>query len=169
MSGEIVNKVTGSGLLTIDLEDIYPAGERAVFDLKDFLWQGLALKEKDFRTALKEYDWTVYEGKYVALFCSVDTIVPIWAFMLVTKYLEPYCIEVIYGNAETMESNLFKKAIGKLNLNDYNNQRVVVKGCGKLPVPVAAYVELTKVLRPVAKSIMFGEPCSTVPIYKKTK
>jgi len=169
MSEEVVNKVAQSGLVTIDLEELYPVGDRVEFDLKDYLWQGLAIKEKDFRSALKELDWSIFKDKYVALFCSVDSIIPVWAFMLVANYLEPYCSDIIYGDKELMETVLFKRQLSTLNIEEYSDQRVVIKGCSKLPVPVSAYVELTKLLKPVAKSIMYGEPCSTVPIYKKAR
>ncbi len=167
--GSIINKVAASGLITIDLEDYYFEGERVLFDIKDVLFQGLVLREKDFREYIKNEDWTKYKDKYVALSCSVDAIVPTWAYMLLTISLEPFAKKIVFGNLETLETVLFNDALGKLNVNDYKDARIVIKGCGKLPVPNAAYIEITRLLRPVAKSIMYGEPCSTVPLYKQSK
>lgn len=167
MEKEIVNKVAQSGLVTIDLETFYPPGERVLFDIKNCLFQGLILKEKDFREFLKKEDWSKYQNKYVALICSADAIVPTWAYMLLAIYIEPFAKKVVFGNLEALETILYNELFGKLNINDYKDARIVIKGCGKLPVPKSAYVELTRLLRPVAKSIMYGEPCSTVPLYKR--
>ncbi|HET6225211.1 MAG TPA: DUF2480 family protein [Bacteroidia bacterium] len=169
MEDPIVNKVAQSGLITIDLEEFYPAGERVVFDIKDFLFQGLILREKDFREAVKNLDWKSYTDKYVALICSADAIVPTWAYMLLVSSLEPYAKKVVFGNLETLETVLYDEILSKLPIENYKDSRIVIKGCGNLPVPKAAYVELTRILRPVAKSIMYGEPCSTVPIFKQAK
>jgi hypothetical protein len=169
MENEIINKVAQSGLITIDLEEYYPAGERFVFDIKDFLFHGLILKEKDFREFIKNEDWNKYKDKYVALICSADAIVPTWAYMLLATQLEPVAKRVIFGDLETLETILYNEILSKININDYQDSRIVIKGCGNLPVPKAAYVEITRLLRPVAKSIMYGEPCSTVPLYKKSK
>ncbi|MDQ3047144.1 MAG: DUF2480 family protein [Bacteroidota bacterium] len=166
---EIVNKVSQSGIVTIDLEDFYPTGERVLFDIKDQLFQGLILKEKDFREFIKTEDWNKYKDKYVALTCSADAIVPTWAYMLLSVQLEPIARKVIFGNLEVLETVLYQEVLGKLNVEDYKDARVVIKGCGHLPVPKAAFVQLTALLRPVAKSIMYGEPCSTVPLYKQPK
>lgn len=166
---EIINKVELSGIITIDLEDFYPPGERVVFDLKDLLFQGLILREKDFREFVKNQDWSKYKDKYVALICSADAIVPTWAYMLLATQLEPFAKKVVFGDLETLETILYNEALAKLDLNEYKNARIVIKGCGNLPVPKAAYVEITRLLRPVAKSIMYGEACSTVPLYKKAK
>lgn len=163
----IVNKVAQSGLITIDLESFYPEGERVLFDIKDQLFQGLILKEKDFREFIKNEDWTKYKDKYVALVCSADAIVPTWAYMLLATQLEPVAKKVVFGDLETLETILYNEIFSKLNINDYKDARIVVKGCGKLPVPKSAYVELTRLLRPLAKSIMYGEACSTVPLYKR--
>ncbi|RZK49441.1 MAG: DUF2480 family protein [Pedobacter sp.] len=163
----IVNKVASSGLVTLNLEEYYPQGERVVYDIKDNLFHGLMLREKDFREFLKEHDWTQYEGKYVAITCSADAIVPTWAYMLLANKMAPYAKEVIFGDTTQLEAHLFHKAIQQINIHEFEGQRVVVKGCANIEVPVAAYVELTKLLTPVVKSIMYGEPCSTVPIYKK--
>lgn len=167
MKEEIVNKVAQSGLVTIDLETFYPKGERVLFDIKDLLFQELILKEKDFREFIKKEDWSKYQDKYVALICSADAIVPTWAYMLLATQLEPYAKKVVFGDLETLETILYNEIFSKLNINDYKDARVVIKGCGDLPVPKAAYVEITRLLRPVAKSIMYGEPCSTVPLYKR--
>jgi hypothetical protein len=169
MEEEIINKVSQSGLVTIDLESFYPEGERFLFDIKDLLFQGLILREKDFRDFVKNEDWSRYKDKYVALICSADAIVPTWAYMLLAAHLEPYAKRVVFGNLEDLETILYTEALAAINMNDYKDARVVIKGCSNLPVPAAAYVELTRLLRPVAKSIMYGEPCSTVPLYKKGK
>jgi hypothetical protein len=167
MEKEIVNKVAQSGLITIDLEEFYPAGERILFDIKDWLWQGMILKEKDFREKIAAENWEKYRDKFVAITCSVDAIVPTWAYMLLTSQLEPVALKVVFGNMEILEGILFKEALEKLDLDKFKDARVVIKGCANLPVPVSAYVELTRLLRPIAKSIMYGEACSTVPLYKR--
>lgn len=169
MDDQIINKVAQSGLITIDLEEFYPAGDRVVFDIKDYLFQGLILREKDFREAVKHIDWKSYTDKYVALICSADAIVPTWAYMLLVSSLEPFAKKVVFGNLETLETVLYDEILSKLPVENFRDSRVVIKGCGNLPVPKAAYVELTRILRPVAKSIMYGEPCSTVPIFKQVK
>jgi hypothetical protein len=166
---EIINKVALSGIVTIDLEEFYPQGERVLFDIKDLLFQGLILREKDFREFVKNEDWNKYKNKYVALVCSADAIVPTWAYMLLATQLEPYVKKVVFGNLEILETVLYNDILGKLNINDYKDARIVIKGCGHLPVPKAAYVEVARLLRPIAKSIMYGEACSTVPLYKRSK
>lgn len=163
----IINKVANSGLISFDLSTYYDKGERVVYDIKDNLFHGLILREKDFREFVKDHDWTQYEGKNVAITCSADAIVPTWAYMLLATKMEPYANRVVFGNLEALESVLYIDALAKVDLEQYKDQRIVVKGCGDIPVPVSAYVEITNKLRPVAKSIMFGEPCSTVPIYKR--
>jgi hypothetical protein len=169
MENEIVNKVSQSGLITIDLEEFYPAGERVLFDIKELLFQGLVLREKDFREFIKNEDWNKYKDKYVALTCSADAIVPTWAYMLLASQLEPIAKKVVFGNLESLETILYSEILSKININNYKNARVVIKGCGNLPIPKSAYVQITSLLRPLAKSIMYGEPCSTVPLYKKLK
>lgn len=169
MAEEIVNKVAASGLITIDLEEFYPAGPRSTIDLKDQLWQGLALREKDFRAFIKEHDWAVYKDHYVAVYCSADAIVPTWAYMLVATALEPYAKKLVFGDQEALETNLFQDLLASLNMEEYQDQRVVIKGCGDLPVPTSAYVDLTRKLRPYVRSLMYGEPCSTVPLYKRRR
>lgn len=163
----IVNKVAQSGLVTLDPASFYPAGERVVYDIKNNLFQGLILREKDFREFVKNHDWSQYEGKNVAVTCTEDAIVPAWAYMLIANKLAPYAKDVVFGDAAVLETVLFEKAMAGLDVEQYRDQRIVIKGCGDTEVPVSAYVELTKKLTPVAKSIMFGEPCSTVPIYKR--
>lgn len=167
MEEEIVNKVAKSGLITINLEEMYPEGERVEFDLKDLLWQGLALREKDFRDFLKDHDWSQYQDKYVAVFCSVDAIIPHWAYMLVSSHLTDIARFVYIGGTSEMETAIFKKIIEEINVADYADQRLVIKGCSDRPVPQSAYADLVFKLQPVAKSIMFGEPCSTVPVFKR--
>jgi hypothetical protein len=168
MSDVFVNKVAASGILTLDLEKWAPtAGAFATFDLKEHLFMGLILKEKDFREALKNKDWTEYQDKNVAVTCSVDAIIPVWAYMLVAAYLQPYAKDVYTGTVAEMQKHLFLKALASIDAGAYTDQRVVVKGCGDVPIDAFAYAEITKLLRPVAKSIMYGEPCSTVPVYKK--
>ncbi len=169
MDDQLINKVALSGLITIDLEELYPPGERVVFDIKAFLFQELMLREKDFREAMKNHDWQAYTNKYVAIICSADAIVPTWAYMLVVTNLTPVAKKAVFGNLETLETVLYQEVLANFEIEKYTNARVVIKGCGKLPVPKFAFVELTRLLRPVAKSIMYGEPCSTVPIYKQAK
>lgn len=167
MEGIIINKVTQSALETIDLEQFYPEGEIIVFDLKDFLFMELILKEKEYREKLKNTDWKIYENKNVCITCSADAILPLWAYMLAVTYLQPVVKDVIVGDEKFMHEFLFLKNLSKINPKDYEGKRVVVKGCGDKEISAAAYAEITKILRPVAKSIMYGEPCSTVPIYKQ--
>lgn len=163
----IINKVINSGLITFDLEDLYDKGERIIYDLKDNLFMGMILKEKDFREFLKSHDWSQYAGKNVAITCSEDAIIPTWAYMLLTIKLQPVANSVVFGTLEELENKLFFDALQKVNPEEYRGARVVVKGCSKVPVPTAAYVEITRLLQPVVQSLMFGEPCSTVPLYKK--
>lgn len=162
-----VNKVAASGLITFNLEDYLNQGERVVYDIKDNLFHGLMLREKDFREFIKAHDWAAYTGKNVAITCSADAIVPTWAYMLLANKMRPYANEVVFGSLETLDAVLFTKALAKIDLNVFAGERVVVKGCADIDLPVAAYVEITNLLTPVVKSIMYGEPCSTVPIYKR--
>jgi hypothetical protein len=163
----IVNKVASSGLITLNLEEHYHQGERLVYDIKDNLFHGLILREKDFREFIKTHDWTSYTNKNVAITCSADAIVPTWAYMLLANKLAPFANEVVFGDLETLEAVLFTKALAKIDFSTYANERVVVKGCADIDIPIYAYVEITKQLTRVAKSIMYGEPCSTVPIFKR--
>ncbi len=167
MEDIIINKVTQSALLTLDLEKFYPEGEIAVFDLKNHLFMELILKEKDYREALKNLDWCIYQDKNIAITCSTDAIIPLWAYMLATTYLQPFAKEIIFGNEKELFNVLFLKNLWKIDAKEYEGKRVVVKGCGDKKIPETAYVEITKILRPVAKSIMYGEACSTVPIFKQ--
>jgi hypothetical protein len=164
---EIRNKVAESSLITFNLEDLYQVGVRSVFDLKDFLLEGLILKEKDFRQALIELDWSHYQDHYVSIICSVDAIVPQWAYMLISTYLQPVSKRCVFGDLETLETSLFQDRINALQTSEFVDGRVIIKGCSKYPVPSSAYVMLVNKLRPVAKSIMYGEACSTVPLYKQ--
>ena len=166
MSESIVNKVSESGLITLDLEQYYPKEKAVVFDLKDYLFMGLILKEKDFREALKNLDWEAYRSKYVGVTCSVDAIIPPWAYMLVATYLQPVARDVIMGDEKEVHKTIFLQNIQGIDVGEFTGQRVVVKGCGEMPIGEFAYMEVTKRLRPVAKTIMYGEPCSTVPIFK---
>ena len=163
----MINKVAQSGLVTLDPASFYPQGERVLYDIKDNLYMELILREKDFREFVKAHDWAQYAGKNVAITCTADAIVPAWAYMLIANRLAPYANEVVFGDLELLETVLFIKGISGADLEQYRDQRIVLKGCGDIPVPVSAYVELTKKLTPIAKSLMFGEPCSTVPIYKR--
>jgi hypothetical protein len=165
----IVNKVANSPLITLDLEEYYHPGGRVVYDIKDNLFQEMILKEKDFRSFIKEYDWRQYQDKNVALTCSAEAIVPTWAYMLLASKIEPYAHLVVFGNEEVLESMLFQEALSRIDFTTFQDKKVVVKGCSKVPVPTFAYVEITRKLRPHATSIMYGEPCSTVPIYKQPK
>ena len=163
----IVNKVAQSGLITVDLADFAPQGERVVYDLKDNLFQGLILREKDFREFVKANDWSQYMGQYVAINCTADAIVPTWAYMLLANRLEPFAKDVIFGDLETLETLLYERALATLDMETYRDQRVVVKGCGDIHIPASAFVNFTAKLSKVAKSILYGEPCSTVPVFKR--
>jgi len=163
----IVNKVAASGLITFNLEDYLENGERVLYDIKDNLFHGLMLREKDFREFVKEHDWQQYQDKNIAITCTADAIVPTWAYMLLANKMKPFANEVVFGNLDTLETVLFSKALAKVNLEDYANQRIVVKGCANPQIPISAYVEITALLTPVVKSLMYGEPCSTVPLYKR--
>lgn len=163
----IVNKVAQSGLITINLEELYPVGERVIIDIREQLIEDFLLREKSFREFIASEDWSKYSGKFVGIHCSNDAIIPMWVWMLLASALEPFAKKIVFGNASTLEDALFSEMVSKINPEDYRDQRVVIKGCGDKPVPVSAYVTLTTILRPVAKSILFGEPCSTVPVFKK--
>lgn len=167
MSEPIINKVAESGLITLDLEQYFPKGETAVFDLKDYLFMGMILKEKDYREALKAKDWSGYKDKNVALVCTADAIIPVWAWMLAATYLQPVAKELVMGDEKELHKTLFIKNLSAVNVNEFEDKRVVIKGCGETPIPDYVYMEITRLLRPVVKSIMYGEPCSTVPVYKR--
>jgi Protein of unknown function (DUF2480) len=167
MDGDIINKVSESGLLSLDLEKYYPREPVEIFDLKDYLFMGSILKEKDFRDALKTQDWGRFTGKRVGVTCSADAIIPPWAYMLIAAYLEPLAISVTMGNQYDVRREAFLKNLAAIDLAAFNDQRIVVKGCGDTPIDDFAYMEIARLLRPVAKTIMYGEPCSTVPVFKK--
>ncbi len=166
MAEEIINKVSQSTLLTLDLEAFYPTNPIRIFDLKPFLFMELILKEKDFRAALLSADWSQYRDETVGIYCSADAVIPVWAYMLVTSYLQPFAKDILMGDEQAVLRQLITHRIQQLNPAEYKDKRVVVKGCGDKKIGDFAYLEITKLLRPVAKSIMYGEPCSTVPIYK---
>jgi hypothetical protein len=165
----IINRVAQSALVSIDLEQYYPEGARALLDIKDVLFQGLILREKDFRQWIKEHDWQQYNGKYVAITCSADAVVPVWAYMLIGTVLEPHAKFFVFGSEQELEDILYQQALTNVNPEDFRDAKVVIKGCSNKPVPVSAYVEITRKLRPYVSSIMYGEPCSTVPLYKKPR
>jgi len=166
---QIINKVAASTLITFDLEQYYRPGERVLLDIKDQLYEGLVLREQDFRNFIKGHNWEVYQNKFVAMHCSVDAIVPTWAYMLLAIALEPFAARVVFGTLEELEVEIFRDSLQKVDWSQYKDSKVVIKGCSKVDVPVALYVEATAKLRPLAASIMFGEPCSTVPLFKKPK
>ena len=169
MEDIIINKVAQSSLVTLDLEKFLPSEPVVTFDLKDHLFMELILKEKDFREAMKNLDWSVYQNKHVAITCSTDAIIPLWAYMLATSYLQPVAASIRFGNAEELHNQLLIENLRAIDPKKYEDARVVVKGCGDIKISEAAYVAITGILTPVAKSIMYGEPCSTVPIYKAPK
>jgi hypothetical protein len=169
MEEEIINKVSQSTLNTLDLEQFFPKENIRIFDMKPFLFMELILKEKDFRASLLTIDWSVYKDDLVGIFCSADAVIPVWAYMLVTSYLQPYAKEVIMGNETEVLRQVITNRIQAIDPGEYKDKRVVVKGCGDRPVGDFAFLEITKLLRPVVKSIMYGEPCSTVPVYKSPK
>ncbi len=164
---EIINKVAASGLITLNLEDFLPASEGVLFDLKEFLFMEMILKEKEYRAALQGLDWSRYRDKNVALGCTVDAIIPNWAYMLAVSYLEPIAGTIVFGDPATLQKTLLLQNLSKINPEEYRDQRIVIKGCGDITIPPEAYAEVTRILRPVAKSILYGEPCSTVPVYKR--
>ena len=167
MTEEIINKVAQSPLITLDLEAYYPREKIAVFDLKPYLFMELILKEKDFREALQKTDWTQYNDMIVGVTCSADAVIPVWAYMLVATYLEPVAKDVIMGDEKKVIEHLLLRKLQAIDVKEYTDKRVVIKGCGDTPIGEFAYMEITKRLRPVVKSMMYGEPCSTVPVYKK--
>jgi hypothetical protein len=169
MADEIVNKVANSGIITIDLEEYYPEGERVLFDIKPFLFQELVLREKDFREFIKQENWSKYQDKFVAITCSSEAIVPTWAYMLVALSLQPFAKKTVFGTLELLENTLFDEAMSGIDLSRFKDARIIIKGCSHKPVPVNAFVKLSAAIKPLAKSIMYGEPCSTVPLYKAPK
>lgn len=169
MEEEIINRVANSSLVVVDLEDYYPKGQRTLLDIKDWLWEGLVLREKEFRDYASTHDWAQYENHYVALNCSTDAIIPAWAYMLLTMYLEPYAKQIVIGDLEQLETSIYQDIISNLNIEAYKDKPLIIKGCSNKPVPANAYILLSQKLKPVAKSIMYGEACSSVPLFKKSK
>ncbi len=168
-SGAIINRVAQSGIITLNLENYLSTAENVVFDVKDYLFMNMILKEKDFRTALKEMDWETYRNKNVAICCTADAIVPVWAYMLVATKLDGIANWSVFGDETVLQALLFQQALSKIKVEEFTDKRVVIKGCGDKAVPAYAYVEITRLLKPVVKSLMYGEPCSTVPIYKQPR
>lgn len=164
---KLVNRVADSGLVTLDLEEFYPNEPKATFDLKDYLFMGLILKEKDYREALKNIDWENYRGKNVAVFCSADAIIPVWAYMLAGVYLEPVATRFYFCSEQELDDKIFEETIAAFDVQAFKDQRVIIKGCSDKPVPASAYLAITRKLRSVARSLMYGEACSNVPLYKQ--
>ena len=167
MKDEIINRVANSKLVTVNLEDYYPEGKRVLFDIKDWLFESFVLREKEFRQKASEHDWSQYQNNYVALTCSSDAIIPAWAFMLLSIYLEPFTKKTVIGNLEILETSIYQNVINTLDVSEYTDKPIIIKGCAKKPVPQNAYIMLAAKLKPVAKSIMYGEACSSVPLFKK--
>ncbi len=166
---EIVNRVASSAIISLDLETYFQEGPRKSFDLRSYLFQEIIIREKDFRQSLKETDWEEFRDALVSVYCSVDAIIPTWAYMLVMTYLEGVAKEAVIGDSEDLEKYVMTKSLQQINPKDFEGRPVVVKGCGKLPVPIHAYGEIVRILKGSARSIMYGEPCSTVPVYKASK
>ncbi len=169
MSNEIVNRVAKSNLITIDLEDFYPEGKRIIFDISEWLFEGLILREKDFREKAEQYDWNLFKDCYVALTCSTDAIIPSWAYLLIATKMSPVTKKVVVGDLELLETVIFQEIISNINIKDYINKPVIIKGCANKPIPPSASVQLIEKLIPFAKTIMFGEACSSVPLFKAKK
>ncbi len=167
MKEEIVNRVAQSKLVTFDLEELYPEGKRIVLDIKDWLYEGFILREKEFRTFVKEHDWSQYQNQYLALSCSTEAIIPGWAYMLITTHAAPFAKKVVVGDLEQLESSIYQDILSSIELSDYQDKPVIIKGCSHKPVPQNAYLMATQRLQTVAKSIMYGEACSSVPLFKR--
>ncbi|SDY91387.1 DUF2480 family protein [Hymenobacter psychrophilus] len=166
---DFINRVAQSALVTLNLEEFIHPGERVVYDIKDNLFQGLMLREKDFRAFVKDHDWSQYDGQNVAIICSADAIVPTWAYMVLAGKLQGHAHRYVFGNLDALEQDLFHEAIAAIDAEQYRDAKLVIKGCGEKPVPTYAYVAIMQKLLSVASSIMYGEPCSTVPLYKRPK
>jgi len=169
MEKEIINRVEKSDLIQINLDDYYPEGDRVIFDLKEQLFEGIALIEKDFRTFIKDNDWSVYKDKYVGITCSADAIIPQWAFMLLASNIELYARKVILGNKVELEKAIFAELLSNVDFSSFLDKNVILKGCGNMPIPESVFIDFTVKLQGFAKNIMFGEACSAVPIFKKPK
>tara|TARA_B100001146_G_scaffold225213_1_gene247947 strand:+ start:24982 stop:25488 length:507 start_codon:yes stop_codon:yes gene_type:complete len=167
MEGEIINRVANSKLVTFNLEDFYPEGPRTLLDISPWLLEGIVLQEKAFRQTLKEHDWSQYEGHYVAVHCTTDAIVPAWAYMLIATYLQPYATKTVIGTLETLETTLYASLIEHMDVSDFKDKPVIIKGCAHKPVPENAYLWIAQKIQTVAKSVMYGEACSSVPLFKK--
>lgn len=166
---EIVNRVANSKLKTFDLEEIYPEGKRVLFDIKDWLFQEIILKETDFRDSVKKHDWSQYKNCFVAITCSVDAIIPSWAFMLIASEINPFANKVVIGDLELLETIIYQELLEFIDFRDFAEKPVIIKGCAEKPIPNSAFAFLISKLQPIAKSILFGEACSTVPLYKSKK
>jgi hypothetical protein len=169
MADDIINRVANSSLKTIDLEDFYPEGKRTIIDIKPWLFNEAILKEKDFRNFLKNHNWSQYKNHYIALTCSSNAIIPSWAYMLIATYLMPFAKKTIVGNLQELENAIFQNIISNFKTEEYKNKPVIIKGCANKPIPETAYIQLIEKLQPIVKSIMFGEACSSVPLFKATK
>ncbi len=169
MSKDIINKVASSKLITIDLEDYYPQGNRIVIDIKEWLFEEIILKEKEFRVSINEHNWSQYQDDFVALTCSSDAIIPSWAYLLIATSLAPFAKKTIVGNLSELETLLFQDVISEISVSEYKDKLLIIKGCSEKEIPETAYVQLVSKLVPVAKSVMYGEACSTVPLYKAPK
>jgi hypothetical protein len=167
MQDEIINRVANSKLVTINLEDYYPQGKRILFDIKDWLFEDFVLREKDFRDQVKQFNWSQFKDNYVALTCSSDAIIPAWAFILLSIHLEPFSKKTVIGNLELLETSIYQDVLNTLDISEFTNKPIIIKGCAKKPVPQNAYIMLANKLKPIAHSIMYGEACSSVPLYKK--
>lgn len=169
MADEIVNRVAKSTLKTIDLEDFYPKGVRTVIDIKDWLFHEIILKEADFREHLQNHDWSQYQNHFIALTCSTDAIIPSWAYMLITTFVTPFAKKTVVGDLNVLETSIYQDIIQSINVEEFKGRPIIIKGCANKPIPETAYIQLIEKLQPVAKTIMFGEACSTVPLFKKRK
>ncbi len=169
MADKIINRVANSKLVTVDLEDYYPNGKRVLFDIKDWLMEGLVLREKDFRQQSSQHNWEQYKDCFVALNCSTDAIVPAWAYMLLATYLEPFATKTVIGNLTHLETAIYQEIIAELDITEFKDKPIIIKGCSNKPIPDNAYIQLTTKLKSVAKSIMYGEACSSVPLFKRPK
>lgn len=165
----LINRVANSGLMTIDLEQFFPTKQIFIFDIKDYLFHGLILKEKDFREALKQHDWQQYNGSILCVFCSTDAIIPVWAYMLISSSAGHYNTEIYVGNKEEYLKHYYNRYIATIDGGQYQDERVVIKGCSDKPVPPSAYADIQIKLQPYAQSVMYGEPCSTVPVFKRAR
>ena len=169
MSKEIINRVSNSSLINIDLEELYPAGRRISLDIKDWLYEGIILKEKDFRTSVRNHDWSIYKDSFVALTCSEDAIIPSWAYLLISAKLAPFAKKIVVGDLDLLETIIFSEILQNYNIERFKDKPIIIKGCANKPIPSSAFTMLIQKLHPIAKTIMYGEACSTVPISKRKK